>query len=229
MPENKRRKVIIIICEGTTDETALTVFTEIYKDSQVRFIVTRGDITTKKYGAANASVLTAVNSIIRENMSKYGLKKGDILRVIHVMDTDGAFIPDDMVWQGASGELSYYKDHIAAGDVVGIRRRNAIKRQSVSILYPKEKIGGIIYGAYYLSRNLEHALHGIDVMLSTDEKVRLAEEFEEKYSEDTDGFKALLSSDELAVPGEYDETWKYIMDGAHSLERHSNLHLAIQQ
>ena len=46
MPENKQRKVIMIICEGATDETALSVFTEIYRGSQVRFIVTGGDITT---------------------------------------------------------------------------------------------------------------------------------------------------------------------------------------
>lgn len=228
MPENKQRKVIMIICEGTTDETALSVFTEIYRGSQVRFIVTRGDITTKKPGAANANALTAVNSVIRENMGRYGLKKGDILRVMHVMDTDGAFIPDDMVRQGADGELSYHKDHIAAGDAEGIRKRNAVKRQNVSILYPKEKIGGVAYKAYYLSRNLEHALHGLDGALSTEDKMRLAEEFEATYSEDADGFKMLLNSDELATPGEYAQTWRYIMDGAHSLERHSNLHLAIE-
>ena len=58
--------------------------------------------------------------------------------------------------------------------------------------------------------------------------MRLAEEFEAAYSEDTDGFKMLLNSDELATPGEYAQTWRYIMDGAHSLERHSNLHLAIE-
>ena len=228
MPDNKRRKVIIIICEGTTDETALSVFTEIYKDGQVRFIVTHGDITTRKFGTASGNVITAVNSVIRENMAKYGLKKGDILRVIHVMDTDGAFVPDDMVRQGLEGELSYHKDHIAAGDVEGIRKRNAVKRQNVNILCGKGKINEITYEAYYLSRNLEHALHGRDDTLSTDEKVRLAEEFEARYSDDAEGFKALLNSDELAVPGEYDETWKYIMDGAHSLERHSNLHLAMK-
>ena len=56
----------------------------------------------------------------------------------------------------------------------------------------------------------------------------MAEEFEAAYSEDADGFKMLLNSDELATPGEYAQTWRYIMDGAHSLERHSNLHLAIE-
>ena len=81
---------------------------------------------------------------------------------------------------------------------------------------------------YFVSRNLEHALYGIDSDCSNDEKRDLSNSFADKYSYDPEGFAELLLSEVIRVPGEgFDDTWDYAQQGTHSLERGSNLHLLV--
>ena len=80
---------------------------------------------------------------------------------------------------------------------------------------------------FFLSRNLEHALSNEPGKCSNDEKELLAHKFAREYADDIEGFKRFLA-EEIGVAGDYSETWNYVAEGAHSLERCSNLHLVLE-
>ncbi len=94
-----------------------------------------------------------------------------------------------------------------------------------AITYQKRSVP---YAIYYLSRNMEHALHDIAEELSVDEKERKAREFQRRYKDDIAGFIAFLKSPSVASDGSYRDTWDYIRQGTNSLARGSNLHLVFE-
>ena len=93
----KTKKVILFIVEGITDKTALgTVLDAILSNEKIHFAITEGDITTKD--DVNASnVIRRINEIVKFTQERYHFKASDLLEVVHLIDTDGAFIPDDAV------------------------------------------------------------------------------------------------------------------------------------
>lgn len=83
------------------------------------------------------------------------------------------------------------------------------------------------YRVFFMSRNLEHALFGISVDADDDMKERLSRAFAEECRKNPRRFEGLLRNPEVCVPGTYEETWGYIQEGVHSLERGTNLGLLL--
>ena len=81
-------------------------------------------------------------------------------------------------------------------------RRNLSKRKIVYSLYNRETVAGFPYEIYYFSRNMEHVLHD--------------------KAED-------LTDDGFHVCGTYKDTWEFIMDGNHSLNRYCNVAVFFEQ
>lgn len=52
---------------------------------------------------------------------------------------------------------------------------------------------------------------------------------DDKYEGKVQDFIEFISNEDIAVPGTYKETWKYIEKDQNSLQRHSNMHLIFQQ
>ena len=78
-----------------------------------------------------------------------------------------------------------------------------------------------------MSCNLDHALYG--KLNSTDyEKEDDAFAFAKKYRDDIPGFMKLISESDFSVAGNYPQSWQYISEGLHSLERHTNFGLCFQ-
>ena len=91
----KSRKVILLIVEGETDQDSLSpVLKKIFSNSNVHFCVTRGDILVKtiETDISGRNAITKVNTHIKNEMMKYGYKTKDLLKVVHLIDTDGALI-----------------------------------------------------------------------------------------------------------------------------------------
>ena len=60
------KKVIAFIVEGASDEAALgTIMKEYFSDNEVRFVVIRGDITTRDYVFID-TILLKINEQIEE-------------------------------------------------------------------------------------------------------------------------------------------------------------------
>ena len=222
------KHVIAVVVEGYTDEDALgTILSQFFESDEVRFVICHGDITTDKT-VDSKNVVRRVNNLIARVMDQYSYKKSDMEMIVHITDTDGAFIPDSKVVE-SDDPLTYTLDDIRTDHVALIRQRNKQKAELLFHLYKTSTINGIPYHIYFNSRNLEHVLYNIAEDISDDEKQERADDFAEQYEDKLDDFIQMISDDNLATPGTYQDTWKYISQSTHSLERHTNMHLIFKR
>ena len=219
------KKVMLFLVDGPTDEDALSpILKTIFKNSQVKFHVIHGDITSDQAVNSNNAVKT-VNGHIHQEMNRYGLTPKDILKIIHLVDTDGAFIPHESVTEGQVDKLRYEDNRIVAKNVQRVIERNERKTRIVQRLHLTKKIGGCPYSVYYFSRNREHVLHRNSQDLTDEQKADQADLFAETYEKDPGKFIHFLANSDFTVKGDYEETWNFIFEENHSLHRYCNLHL----
>lgn len=217
-------KIILFLVEGPTDEDTLAlIYSRIVKEHDIKFEVLHTDITadenmTVKY--IEDRIKEAIEIYLNKNPF---IEKSDILKVIQIIDTDGAFIPSSQVKQSDTGKTEYFETYIAAKNRDRLIRRNISKRKIVYKLVHSEEVAGFPYEIYYFSRNIEHVLHGVSVELSDEKKEELAFEIADRYSERPEDFLKLLYQADFHVPGTYKCTWDYIMEKDNSLRRHSNM------
>lgn len=246
MSSGKGKRVILFLVEGPSDETSLVgPFKNLWGisggcstigvESEAFFC----DVTTVhlfhdpvSFSVTN-HVLQNVNSLIKERINRrHAYNWGDLRRIIHIVDLDGAFIPKSCIRQGEEPGFVYDENFIEVPDITKAEMRNSTKAASLRKLVSTSTIKHgnlqIPYGVYYLSRNLEHALHGLTQDISDSDKEALSVAFADQYSKDSEGFVRLLQSSAVCAPGKgYKETWDYVQQGTNSLKRGSNLHLLI--
>lgn len=232
---------ILFIVEGPTDEMSLgRILSKLFLErdgNAVKFAVMHTDLLTRNRFSSvpgSGSSATKVRDKIRNEVLSYidrqriGWK--DLSRIAYITDTDGVFVPDNMVVLDESCDhVRYGVSEMRSCRPEDICARNHKKARSLlqlcgvsDLTYKRHHVP---FAVYYFSRNLEHALHGEVAEQSRSEKVDLAREFSLRYSRDVPAFCALL--EELCPEGDYRETWNYITRDAHSLERSSNLYHAL--
>ncbi|MEG2237472.1 MAG: hypothetical protein RRY13_07420 [Akkermansia sp.] len=225
---SQRKKVILFIVEGSTDRDALIdVLEQLFAHTIVKFMIMRGDITSERNSTVS-NILKILGESIAADMKKYGFRNSDILQVIHIVDTDGAFISPEKVISGSSPYLIYRQDYIECSDPDKIIERNKRKSHILKLLIQTKKIKSFSYSCYYFSRNLEHVLHNKSEELSVDEKYNLADQFQKSYQDHSEDFLRVLSTSDFAVLLEYLESWIFIQKDTNSLKRYSNFHLALE-
>jgi hypothetical protein len=142
--------------------------------------------------------------------------------IIHIIDTDGAFISDDRVVEDPFAVKAVYTPtEIRTANVEGMRHRNDVKSQCLNRLSAAQKIWGIPYQVYYMSCNLEHVLYAKQ-NASDEEKEKDALTFARQYRQDVKGFVRFITESDFSVATNYVESWNYIRQGVHSLERCTN-------
>lgn len=225
-----KKKIMLFIVEGPTDETSLsTVLSRIFSSDTVRFQVVHGDVLTQDFVAPD-KIVAAVNEQIKLFRGNI-YKPSDFCKVVHLADTDGVFIPDDaVIKENVEGRTyPFYTDaQILAPEPEKIIDRNARKSRNIARLFNIGKIGGIPYSFYYFSCNLDHVLHGSN-NLSEAEKIASARAFDLQYADDPDAFIHFMKDESFAVQGTYSETWTFIKQSLHSLERHSNFGIELPE
>ena len=171
------KKIILLLVEGPTDEDALAlVYSKLVREHDLEFDVLHTDITagedmTVKY------IADRIQAEVAEYLQKHPyIVKEDILKVVQIIDTDGAFIPTSQIRQSDTGKTEYFDTYIAAKNKDRLIRRNISKRRIVYHLMKSEEVADFPYEIYYFSRNLEHVLHDISEDLDDDEKEDLAYE-----------------------------------------------------
>ena len=224
------KKIILLLVEGPTDEDALAlIYSKLVRKHHLEFDVLHTDITAGE----DMTVKYIVNRIQKEIAAYLRknpfLKKRDILKVVQIIDTDGAFIPANQVQQSENGKTEYFETHIAAKNKDRLQRRNISKRAIVYHLVRSEKVGGLSYEIYYFSRNMEHVLHNISEDLTDEQKEDLAFDHANRYSDQPEIFLQFLYDDSFHVSGSYKETWKFIMDNGNSLKRYTNMTLFFEK
>lgn len=222
------KKIVFVIVEGPSDEEALGVLLNRIYDSKAVYVqVMHCDITTElDVNAGN--VVAKIGDVVKQYAGR-AFKPGDFSRIIHITDMDGAFIPDDAVVEDAAAVKPLYSaTEIRTQRKSGIENRNQRKRECLNRLSSASRIWGVPYQIYYMSSNLDHALYG-KLNSTDDEKEADAFAFAKKYRDDIPGFMKYISESDFSVAGSYPQSWQYIREGLHSLERHTNFGLCFQE
>lgn len=224
-----RKKVLLVIVEGPSDETALGyAFSQVYDREQVYIQVVHGDITTRDRASAS-NIVTMVGNELKKFLDNNPFKPADFKGIIHIVDMDGAFAPDNAIVDDPERDKCLYTDtEIRTNSVDSVKKRNAQKRETLFRLTGTGKIRSIPYRIYYMSCDLEHVLY--DKRNSSDkEKEDYAYDFAAKYKGDIVGFLRFMCDSDFSVNGNYKDSWKYIEEDCHSLERHSNLCVCLRE
>lgn len=218
------KKIIFVIVEGPSDEEALGVLLNRIYDKNVVYVhVMHCDITTE-LGVSSNNIVAKIGNLVKEYAGRT-FKSTDFSEIIHIADTDGAFIPNDAVVEDVSAAKPHYSlTEIHTSRKGRIEERNRCKRENLNRLVSTPKIWNIPYRIYYMSRNLDHALYG--KLNSTDEgKETDSFEFARKYRDDIQGFIKFITQSRFSVLQNYPESWQFIREELHSLERYTNLGL----
>lgn len=220
------RKIAFVIVEGPSDDEALHVMFEraLNKNgAEVYVHVVHGDITSRR-GITPANVRKEIAAMVKAYADRNGLKQRDFEKVIHLMDTDGAFVDTSRVVEDSEVERAqYYDEEIRCHNPKAIVLRNAQKSDVMRQLAATSTVWrSIPYEPYYMSCNLDHVLYD-KRNLSDAEKEAEATHFARRYHDDVPGFLEFICHSSFSVVGTRRETWNFIEMGDNSLQRHSNL------
>lgn len=224
-----RKKIVFVIVEGPSDDTALGVMlTRFFDKNLVRVEITHGDITTRDW-ASTQNIAARIGDLVRHYAAANHFKDTDFQEVIHIVDTDGAFIPDDAIMEDPNCLEPYYlPTEIRTDKPTSIRKRNegksAILTRLASLKYVWKTIP---YRIYYMSCNLDHVLHNKQNSSDT-EKENDAYSFARRYRDRLPEFLTFICDSDFSVRLDYKDSWDFIRQGLRSLERHSNLGLCFE-
>ncbi len=221
-----RKKIVFVIVEGPTDDEALGVMLErIFDKYTVHVEIMRCDITTES-GIEENRVVARVGKAIRGYATQNHYTVKDFAEIIHIVDTDGAFIPDECVTEDRSiKKIHYSLEGIVAKNRDAIVSRNRQKCANIKVLSGcTHMLKTIPYHIYYMSSNLDHVLYN-KLNCTNDEKGQNAYLFAKKYKNDVNGFITYISASDFSVMDGYRQSWDYIDRGLNSLGRHTNLGL----
>ena len=217
-----------MLVEGPSDDEALGVLLEkIFSSNTVFVHITHGDITSRP-GINPSKILSEVGDLVKGYARSNHLSKTHFQEIIHITDTDGTYIPDEGIVEDLSAAKPIYTlNEIRTCNVNGIKNRNQIKGQCLTRLSTTQKIWDIPYHIYYMSCNLDHVLHNKQNS-SDSEKERDAISFAIRYRQNVSGFIQFISVSDFSVNTNYVDSWKYIKQGFHSLERHTNFGICLR-
>lgn len=217
------KKVVLFLAEGVTDQSALAyTLSRLLRSRSVHFALTQGDICCRN-GITPDTACRALQGVLNRFLRESKFRLTDILCIIHIIDTDGAFIPPERVIYRQDVRTCYRADGIETAFPDSTRQRNSAKRAAADRLSRLTRVRGVPYTLRFFSRNQEHVLHNKAGSLSCREKRKLAAEFDARYGDCPQAFLDFLLSPEVAVPGPDEASWGFILEGVHSLERYTNL------
>lgn len=222
-----RKKIIFVIVEGPSDEEAIGVILNRYFDKNIVHVyVMHCDITTE-LNTMPSNIIAKIGSLIKGYAGKV-FKSEDFSQIIHITDTDGAFISNDAIVEDNNVTKTIYSlSNIKTQRKDRIEDRNKRKRENLNRLSSTSVIWNIPYRIYYMSCNLDHTLYG-KLNSPNEEKENDSYVFAKRYMNDIPGFIKFISKSDFSVMDGYSQSWQFIREGLHSLERHSNFGLCFQ-
>jgi len=220
-----RKKVVLFIVEGVSEETALSLPLEkLLANDSVRFDIVRGDITSK-YSGTNIS--SKIGERVRDHCDENGFKREDLAEVVLLVDTDGAYIDKSLIIRDESHEKAHYTTnnilHKEPEEIIDSRTR---KQTNLNRLISLPKVyRSVPFSMYFFSCNLDHVICGNANLISDNEKTKSSEGFRAKYHSDPSGFLSYFHSDEIAIGQAYNDSWEHIKGECNSLKRCSNFNV----
>lgn len=224
-----RKKIVLFIVEGISDRASLEIILNnlIKENNEVIFEVAQGDITSDR--SINTSNIKSKITEIIKGGGKRKFKPTDYKEIIHLVDMDGAFISEEKMYKDESLNRFSYKNHgIYANNINNIIERNQKKQTLLNMISTTNKVYNTVpYRVFYFSANLEHVLHD-EIEIEYNYKMRYAEDFEDKYIDDLEGFVKFICESDFAVKKDYKESWEFIKKGDNSIKRYSNFNIVLE-
>lgn len=223
-----RKKIVLVIVEGPSDESALgVILNRIYGSETVHVHVMHYDITSERRVSPN-NIISKIGNVMIELERQYHFTKKDYKEIIHIVDMDGAYISDDNVVEDFSVSKPIYSVlKISTQNKQNIENRNHRKSDNIDKLCNTKQIRGVSYRVFYMSCNLDHVLYN-KLNSSDEEKESDAYNFAKKYENNIPEFLKFISESDFSVVMGYNESWEFIKEGLHSLERYTNLGLCLK-
>ncbi len=220
-----RKKILFVIVEGRSDEEALgVILNRIYDYNAVYIHIMHRDITAER-GISPDNIVSALGNELRKYAKDNHFLKTDFSEIIHIVDMDGAYIPNQNVIQDDTAYKTIYSTaDIRTNKKSKIEARNVQKSSNVDRLCKCTKIWDIKYRVFYMSCNLDHVLYN-KLNSNDEEKEEDSYQFAKRYRDDIPAFLSFISESDFSVCTSYDESWEYIKQQLHSLERYTNLGL----
>ena len=130
--------------EGPSDDTALGVILEkLFSSSTVHVEITYGDITSD-YDYDSTKIVQKVAELIGKYAQNNHFTKYHFQQIIHLIDTDGANVPDSSVIEDTSiSNIVYSETCIRTPRKEDIVKRNNHKKDSINNLIRCDKIWGV--------------------------------------------------------------------------------------
>ncbi|NEZ46911.1 hypothetical protein FDF74_06760 [Clostridium niameyense] len=220
----KSKKIILFIVEGISDKNSLSlILSRLLRNDKIEFQVVNGDITSRK-DTTIQNCIEKVNDQIKKFLDVNRYKKSDILKIIHLIDTDGAYIDKNLIVKEEVDKVIYTDKNILTSNVNGIIERNNKKSKVLDKLYSTKNISKTSYHMYYFSCNLEHVLHN-NQNLEDDLKDDYSDNFIDKYYNNEMEFVRFIKNSNFSIKGDYDYTWNFIKQNNNSLNRYCNFNL----
>ena len=218
-----RKKVLFVIVEGPSDETALGVLlNRLFDQNAVYVHIWHGDVTSD-IKSTPSNIISKVGNAVKSYAKSQHYGKKDFSEILHITDTDGVFIPEHYVIEDpALTDHLYSETSIQTPCRSHILQRNQLKADNINRLLSCKEIWSIPYSLFYMSSNLDHVLYG-RLNCTDEEKEDNAYQFAQKYKDDLNGFLNYIERSDFSVMTGYRESWEFIQEGLHSLERHTNL------
>ena len=223
--KKKAKKIILFLVEGASDLTSLEFIDNINTNETIKFQITSGDVTSK-LNITPQNCREEINKILLSFLERSKLRKTDIIKIIHILDIDGVYIPEINIIEDKNiKKFLYTINGIVAPSKENVQKRNESKKQIVEKLLVTSKINSIPYEMYYMSCNLEHVLHDKLEDISEDEKKELANKFADRFYEKEIEFIEFINNKDFKVLGDYKATWNFIKKDLNSVNRYSNFWL----
>lgn len=155
-----RKKVVLVIVEGLSDDTTLGVMlNQIYDKDKVHVHIMHGDITTRK-GVHSDNIVAKIGDEVRAYAKGNHYTSKHFKQIIHIVDMDGAYVRNEnIILDLEHDEIAYESDGIHTPDQQGIIERNKQKTDNLYRLRGTGQIWRVPYRVYYMSCNLDHVLH----------------------------------------------------------------------
>lgn len=225
-----RKKIVFVIVEGPSDDTALgIIFSRIFDKNKVHVEIMHGDITSN-FSIAPEKIDHFLTARVKQYAKSMHFQQKDFQQVIHLVDMDGAYISEDLIVENKEAVKPIYTvDGLQTANPQQIKNRNVHKQAKLDKISALNKIWvKIPYQVYYMSCNLDHVLYNKQNSADS-EKEEDALVFAKRYKDDMSGFLTFISESEFSVKGSYRESWSFIKQEAHSLNRYSNLGICFEK
>lgn len=224
------KEVVLFIVEGESDRMSFeNVLNRLVTNDKIKFIVISGDITSTslKYNITK-KIEKKVIDFINLPKNKY-LHISDIKKIVHIVDLDATFINREQIVQNNNEIKQYTSENYLVPNVEEIIQRNSNKKQVLEKLINTNFItcNSIVipYEIYYFSCNLEHVLHNNPNVDTIKEKIRLSDEFAERYLGYEHLFLEFINDESFAAQGNYSDSWSEATNPQNALCRKTNFNL----